>query len=227
MRRTPSVREYSVELLHGTPVGVTRKHLGPEPYFVETGHDFPAPLPAADRDRLERTAAAALAALGLDWGAAHVELRLTATGPVIIEVNPRLAGGMIPQLISEALGVDVVWQLVASAAGQAWPPRPRRKAAAAIRFLVSDQPGRLIGVSGHSSVARAVGGVIDVRLTCQPGTEVRPPLSFSDRLGYVMAAAPTGPAASRAAVDGLRALTVLVAGAPAPCGELLSTEQSL
>jgi biotin carboxylase len=218
--------EYSVELLHGTPVGVTRKHLGPEPYFVEMGHDFPAPLPAADRDRLERAAAAALAALGLDWGAAHVELRLTATGPVIIEVNPRLAGGMIPQLISEALGVDVVWQLVASAARRPRPPRPRRKAAAAIRFLVSDQPGRLIEVSGISA-ARAVGGVIDVQLTCEPGTEVRPPLSFSDRLGYVMAAAPTGPAASRAAADGLRALTVLVAGAPVPCAELLSTEQSL
>jgi S-sulfo-L-cysteine synthase (3-phospho-L-serine-dependent) len=218
-------REYSVELLHGTPVGVTRKHLGPEPYFVETGHDFPAPLAAAARGQLERTAVAALAALGLSWGAAHVELRLTPAGPVLIEVNPRLAGGMIPQLISEALGIDVIAQLVAAAAGRPGPARPGRNAAAAIRFLVTDEPGRLVKVSGELA-ARAVDGVVDVQLTRPPGTDVGPPRSFSDRLGYVIATAATVSAAAQAAEAGLRALTVLTAGANDQPGALLSTEQS-
>jgi biotin carboxylase len=207
--------EYSVELLHGTTVGVTRKHLGPEPYFVETGHDFPAPLPAGDRDRLERTAVAALAALGLSWGAAHVELRLTPAGPVLIEINPRLAGGMIPRLISEALGLDVIAQLIAATAGRPGPARPVKNAAAAIRFLVTDEPGRLVAVSGGPA-ARAVDGVIDVQLTRPPGTDIGPPRSFSDRLGYVIAAAATVSAAARAADAGLRALTVLTAGAHRP-----------
>ncbi|MGH3157783.1 MAG: ATP-grasp domain-containing protein, partial [Streptosporangiaceae bacterium] len=65
--------EYSVETLGGQVVGVTRKHLGPEPYFVEIGHDFPAPLPVADRAALCDAALAALRALGLGWGGAHVE----------------------------------------------------------------------------------------------------------------------------------------------------------
>jgi len=216
--------EYSVELLHGTPVGVTRKHLGPEPYFVETGHDFPAPLPDGDRERLERTAVAALTALGLGWGAAHVELRLPPAGPVLIEVNPRLAGGMIPQLISAAHGTDVIAQLVAAAAGRPGPAGPGRNAAAAIRFLVANEPGRLAEISGGTA-ARAVHGVIDVQLTRAPGTEIGPPRSFSDRLGYVIAAAATTSAAARAADDGLRALTILTAGAAGRPGELLSTEQ--
>jgi biotin carboxylase len=214
--------EYSVELLHGTPVGVTRKHLGPEPYFVETGHDFPAPLPAGDRERLERTATAALAALGLGWGASHVELRLTPAGPVLIEVNPRLAGGMIPQLISEALGTDMIAQLAAAAAGRPGPAGPGRSAAAAIRFLVASEPGRLAQVSGEVA-ARAVDGVVDVQVTCTPGAEIGPPRSFADRLGYVIAAAATPAAAAAAADDGLRALTVLTtgsAGGAASCSVL-------
>jgi argininosuccinate lyase len=38
--------EFSVEVLCGRAIGITAKHLSAEPYFVETGHDFPAPLPA-------------------------------------------------------------------------------------------------------------------------------------------------------------------------------------
>jgi len=213
--------EYSVELLHGTPLGVTRKYLGPAPYFVEIGHDFPAPLPDGDRVLLERTAVAALAALGLGWGAAHVELRLTPAGPVLIEVNPRLAGGMIPQLISEARGLDVIAQLIAATAGQPAPAVTGRNAAAAIRFLVGTEPGQLAEVSGVPA-ARAVDGVVDVQLTRPPGTAIGPQRSFSDRLGYVIAAADNVPAAARAAEAGLRALTVLTVRPAA----LLSTEQS-
>ncbi len=35
--------EFSVETFDDFVVGVVAKHLGPHPYFVERGHDFPAP----------------------------------------------------------------------------------------------------------------------------------------------------------------------------------------
>jgi biotin carboxylase len=201
--------EYSVEMLDGMVVGVARKHLGAEPYFVETGHDFPAPLPEAERADIGRAAVAALRALGLGWGGAHVELRRTADGFRIVEVNPRLAGGMIPQLVQEALGVDMISHVVAGAAGRSRPPEPIRAAAAAIRFLVAREPGLLAGVHGAEH-ARGLPGVVAVGLTCETGREVRLPQSFQDRLGYVIAAAATVTGAARAAEDGLRALDVRV-----------------
>ncbi|KOG91052.1 hypothetical protein ADK38_05305, partial [Streptomyces varsoviensis] len=88
--------EFSVETFDTDVVAVVGKHLGPEPHFVETGHDVPAAVPEDVRAALADTAVRALAALGLGWGAAHTELRWSASGPVVIEVNPRLAGGMIP-----------------------------------------------------------------------------------------------------------------------------------
>ncbi|MEO6501517.1 MAG: ATP-grasp domain-containing protein [Jatrophihabitantaceae bacterium] len=86
-------------------------------YFVETGHDFPARVPADQRRRLGEVAVAALRALGLGWGPAHTELRWTSAGIRIVEVNPRLAGGMIPRIVELACGVDLIRHTVARAAG--------------------------------------------------------------------------------------------------------------
>ena len=205
--------EFSVETFDDRVIGVIGKRLGPEPYFVEIGHDFPAPLDPAARAALERTALDALRALGLGWGPAHVELRYTeAAGARLIEVNPRLAGGMIPRMIQEALGVDLIRHLVAKAAGRPIAARPTRSHAAAIRFLVASHAGRLAEVTGVAA-ARRVPGVVEVGLTCRPGQDVLLRHSFQDRLGYVIAAAEGGNVAAQAADDGVRALEARIAPA--------------
>ncbi|GIG56163.1 argininosuccinate lyase [Longispora fulva] len=193
--------EYSVETLDEHVVGVTRKHLGPHPYFVETGHDFPAPVGQPLTTSLADAAIAALRALGLGWGPAHVELRHTRRGPCVVEVNPRLAGGMIPRVVQESCGVDMIAQVVARVAGRRPDPAPSRARPASIRFLVAARAGTLTGIGGVDA-ARAVPGVVEVGVLREPGDLVLRH-SFQDRLGYVIA---TGPAAALAADAGLRAL---------------------
>lgn len=198
--------EFSVETFDDRAIGVTRKHLGPEPHFLETGHDFPARLDPAARAAIAGTAVGALRALGLGWGPAHVELRHTATGPRIVEVNPRLAGGMIPRMVQAATGIDLIRETVARAAGlPGRPPAPPPERAASIRFLVADAAGVLAEVRGVAE-ARQVPGVVEVGLTREPGQEVVPRGSFQDRLGYVIAAGDDGEAVARAAQTGLQAL---------------------
>ena len=204
--------EFSVETFDDRVVGVTGKHLGPEPWFVETGHDFPARLDRAAADAVGGTAVAALRALGLGWGAAHVEVRATASGPRIVEVNPRLAGGMIPRMVTEALGVDLIALQVARAAGRPAVPAPTRTVAASIRFLVAVTEGRLEEVVGLDA-ARAVPGVVEVGLTAEPGRDVVLRRSFQDRLAWVVASAGDGSVAARAADDGVRALEARIAPA--------------
>jgi S-sulfo-L-cysteine synthase (3-phospho-L-serine-dependent) len=204
--------EYSVETLDDRVVGITRKHLGPEPYFVETGHDFPAPLAAAEREAIGASAVAALRALGLGWGPAHVEIRYGTTGPRVIEVNPRLAGGMIPRVVQEACGVDMVFQTVARAAGQPVDLTPTRDLAASIRFLVAPNAGRLVEINGVEQ-ARRLPGVVEVGLTREVGQDLVVRHSFQDRLGYVIASAPDGTRAARAAEAGLRTLQARIAPA--------------
>ena len=198
--------EFSVETFDDRVVGVTRKHLGPEPRFVETGHDFPAPLDPASAAALGQAAVAALRGLGLGWGAAHVELRLTAAGPRIVEINPRLAGGMIPRMVEAATGIDLVELLVARVAGERPVPAPTRAGAASIRFRVAETAGRLVDVDGVDA-ARRVPGVVEVGVTARRGQQVLVRGSFQDRLGYVLAADPDGEAAAHAADAGLRLLS--------------------
>jgi len=189
--------ELSVETFDDLVVGVTGKHLGPEPSFVETGHDFPAPVDPAVAASVGEAAVAALRALGLGWGAAHVELRLTGGGPRVVEVNPRLAGGMIPRMVEEATGIDLIALLVARVAGGRPVPVPTRAGAASIRFLVATSAGRLAGVGGVDA-ARQVPGVVEVGVTAREGQEVLVRGSFQDRLGYVLAADPGGDGAAAA-----------------------------
>jgi biotin carboxylase len=204
--------EYSVETIDEHVVGVTRKHLAPEPYFVEIGHDFPASLNFAELAEISDTAVSALRALGLGWGPAHVEIRYPAGFPRIVEVNPRLAGGMIPQMVQEACGIDMIFHVVAEAAGRAEAPQATRAKAASIRFLVARATGRLIEIRGVDE-ARMIPGVIEVVLTREPGQDVVVRHSFQDRLGHVLAAGEDGSVAARAADDGLLALDARIAPA--------------
>jgi argininosuccinate lyase len=179
--------EFSIEIFDGAVVGVVAKYLGPAPYFVEIGHDCPAPVDEPDRDALERAAVRAVRALGLGWGAAHVELRMTTDGPMIVEVNPRLAGGMIPTLIALTKGIDLVDAVVARASGQRpSPPRlSHSHSHAAIRFLVADSGGTVTAASGPTA-ARALPLGCHAVLTVAAGDTVEITHSFRDRLGYVI-----------------------------------------
>ncbi len=168
-------------------MGITAKHLGELPGFVESGHDFPAVLPAPVAQELEGVARRALDAVGYSWGAAHVEIRLTRRGPVVVEINARLAGGMIPELIRLATGVDLLEQQLRAAIGLPVSLEPTRSRHAAIRFLLPPADGTLRDIMGVETAAR-VPGVERAVLTCGPGRKVRVARDAYDRLGYVVAA---------------------------------------
>jgi S-sulfo-L-cysteine synthase (3-phospho-L-serine-dependent) len=207
--------EYSAELIDDQVVGVTGKLLGGEPYFVEIGHDFPAPVGDAQRSAIGALAVAAVRALGLGWGGAHVELRYSAAGELcVVEVNPRLAGGMIPRAVQEATGIDMIFHVVAAAAGRPEPLRYRSALAASIRFLIARDAGTLTGVRGVAEAMR-LPGVVEVGITAQPGQQVVPRHSFRDRLGYVIASAAAHAEAARTAEAGLALLAACIAPANA------------
>lgn len=201
--------EFSVETFGRRVVGITAKHLSAPPYFVETGHDFPARLPIGDQNELVITALAALDALGLGWGPAHVELRLTPNGAAVVEVNPRLAGGMIPDLVRLATGVDLITATVANAAGRPAELTPVRNQAAAIRFLVADSSGRFVGVRGLDRAAGCA-QVVEVVLTRRPGSGLRLEHSFRDRVGYLISVARDAHAAGVAADRALAQLRLQI-----------------
>ncbi|WP_329486987.1 ATP-grasp domain-containing protein [Kitasatospora sp. NBC_01246] len=182
-------------------VGVTDKSVGGAPAFVETGHMFPAVLSAEDTAAAAGTAVAALAALGLDRVVAHTEIKLTPTGPRVVEVNPRPAGNRITELVRRVTGVDLAAACVDLALGRRPDLTVHRTgvSSAAIAFLVpgEGQAGLLEGFEGEPAVRRD-GAVVELALAA-PGRDVRPATSNNEYLGHVMTTDTAGAGARREA----------------------------
>jgi biotin carboxylase len=194
--------EVSVETFGTEVVGITAKHLGRLPSFVECGHDFPA-----DGPQVGVVARAAIEALGLGFGPAHTEIRLGRRGPVVIEVNPRLAGGHIPTLVRLATGIDLIGATIDAVTGTARPLPEPGPGHASIRFLVPPRAGRVRRTAGVAAAA-AVPGVVDVAIAVRAGQRVGGTGSFLDRVGHVITAGPTATAARTAAETALALLEI-------------------
>ncbi|WP_371648807.1 MULTISPECIES: ATP-grasp domain-containing protein [unclassified Streptomyces] len=193
-------------------VGVTDKSVGGAPAFIETGHMFPAALAAADAEAAAETAVQALKALGLDGVVAHTEIKLTADGPRVVEVNPRPAGNRITELVRHVTGVDLAAACVDVALGR--EPDLRRRAtglhSAAIGFLVPDTEGVLESIDGADDVRTAT-DVLEIQLA-EPGTAVKEAGSNNEYLGHVMAGDAEGLAARDRVETLLSALCPKVVG---------------
>jgi biotin carboxylase len=209
--------EFSVEMFSGRVVGITRKHLGEPPSFVETGHDYPAEVSDEVARALADTCTRATELLGLGWGPLHWELRMAEDGRAVpIEVNPRLAGGFIPELVRHAHGIDLIRETLRLVVGQVPEVEPSRHRHASIRFLFAPGEGRLEAVEGMDE-ARAMAGVVDVALYRSVGEELETSGDFRDRIGHVIACADGSGDACQAAERGRGAIRVAVgeaAGVP-------------
>jgi predicted ATP-grasp superfamily ATP-dependent carboligase len=91
--------------------------------IVELGTTMPAGLAAEEKAAVCSYVEWVLEVLGLDLGIFHVELILTAQGPRLVEVNPRLMGGNMPELYALATGEDIFDHLIDIHLGH--DPQPR------------------------------------------------------------------------------------------------------
>jgi cysteine synthase A len=183
--------EYSVETVtlpsgDTVAIGVTDKHLSDWPNFVEMGHDFPSQAPDAIKQALVDTVLQALAAVKFDFGPAHTEIRMTQQGPVVVEINPRLAGGMIPEIVGLATGIDLLEVWMDLLLSRPVDLTPQRQDVASIRFLTAQTTGELVDIHGIKDAAR-IPSVREISASAKPGASVRPPTDAYDRLGFVIA----------------------------------------
>lgn len=182
-------------------VGVTDKTLAGPASFIELGHAFPAPVAPALAEAACRLVADALSALGVDRGVAHTEVKLTASGPYVVEVNLRPAGNCITELVRRVAGVDLPAVLVRLAVGEepASAPAPTGVGGAAIRFVAPRRAGRVAQVRGASPPAGAT-DVVDWHVDDLAGREVAAAADNNGYVGRVMVvAADPAAAAARAA----------------------------
>jgi biotin carboxylase len=189
------------------PFCLARKQLGPPPCFEEVGHVVDAADPLLTDPELMAVLGTAHKALGLPDGMTHTEVRLTQRGPVIIEVNARLGGDLIPYLGMLATGIDPGHVAAQVAVGDKPSVEQTAHACTGIRFLYPPEDCHVVSVSVPSP--GDVAGLVEARAIAEPSAVVRlPPGAHLGRYAYVLATAAT-PQECAAALDAAAALARL------------------
>ncbi len=169
-----------------TPVVYARKVLGFAPNFVEVGHIVAdAAHIVDDPDTIVSVLVAAHRALQIDHGVTHSEIRLTATGPRIIEINGRAGGGLIPQLGELATGVDLATASGDIAVGRKPHLTPTLDRVAGVRFFYPPRAGEVVGC-GLPAAFENSDWVHQITWMFRPGMRVGAEQGrlYVDRLGF-------------------------------------------
>ncbi len=175
------------------------------PYFEESIYVTPTRRPDAIVRQVEQGARRAVAALGLTHGPVHIEMRLDANGPWVVEVAPRSIGGLCARTLRFGEGMGLEEIILLAALGRPVPSWRREARAAAVMMIPIPAAGVLRGVEGVEG-ARAVEGIEDVMITIPPGGRYVP-LPEGDRyLGFLFARADRPDAAEAALREAHRRL---------------------
>jgi len=198
------------------PLVVAHKQTGYPPSFEETGHLVDAADPLLTDPRLAAVLTAAHAAVGYTTGTTHTELRRTAAGFKVIEINGRLGGDMIPLLGLLAGGPDP--DLVAAAVACGQPPETARGGArvAGIRFYYPDEDVTVGTLELDEQLLPPQ--AYEAVLLTGPGERVLLPprgSAWESRLAHVIAVADTTDELRGALEDAAKAIWLEPAGAPA------------
>jgi len=210
--------EISVDaaVYHGQvlPMFVARKQIGYEPYFEEVGHVVDAADPLMTDPEILRILADTHAALGFTDGMTHTELKLTESGPKIIEVNSRLGGDLIPYLGLRATGIDPGLAAADIACGQRPQIVADRKLVGAVRFFYVDRERTTIDTVAFDP-AGLPEAVDRIEPLVKAGDVVSPPPAGTlfGRVAIATAVAETA-AECQAALDAATAALTVRAAAP-------------
>ncbi|WNF31043.1 ATP-grasp domain-containing protein [Streptomyces sp. C11-1] len=189
------------------PVGPTQSR------FVYDALLVPTRLPAEDYEAMAHWTREAVRALGIRTGIVHTEFKRTPHGVRIVEVNPRLPGVYIPELVHRALGIDLAGAALQLALGRNPDLTEKHHGAACARLLLARTSGQVHAVEGADEAAAAP-HVVRACLFVAPGDVVAPPHegNIEVRLGYVLTEHTDPHGALRAADEALAQMTVRTEG---------------
>lgn len=188
---------------------ITDKITTEAPHFVEMGHTQPSRLPVATQEAIRNVAVAACTAIGIDKGPAHVEMKVTKRGPVMIELGARMGGDNITtHLVPLSTGIDMVGSTIKVALGEEPDITPTLHCGSAIRYF--EVPFGTIKAIENVEEANKIPGVKQITFTKDVGDESTPIHCSNDRIGFVIAQGTTAEDAVAACEEAMKIIDVSI-----------------
>ncbi|WP_049690249.1 ATP-grasp domain-containing protein [Anaerococcus jeddahensis] len=166
-------------------IQITDKITTGAPYFVEMGHSQPSQLPDDIKYKIKEVAIAANKAIGIKDGPSHTEIKITNSGPKIVEIGARLGGDNITtHLTPLSTGVDMVENCIRISLGEKPDIKIKYNKSSAIRYL-SQSYGKIKTIEGIKE-AEKIPGIRQVSIIHREGETLNGIKSSSDRVGFVI-----------------------------------------
>lgn len=188
---------------------ITDKITTEAPHFVEMGHTQPSRLPDDVQTAIRNVTVAACKAIGIDKGPAHVEMKVTKRGPVMIELGARMGGDNITtHLVPLSTGVDMVGSTIKVALGEEPDIVPTLHCGSAIRYF--EVPFGTIKAIEKVEEAQRVPGVKQITFTKEVGEESTPIHCSNDRIGFVISQGATAEDAVKACEEAMKQIQIKI-----------------
>lgn len=188
---------------------ITDKITTEAPHFVEMGHTQPSLLPIATQQAIRDVTVAACKAIGIDKGPAHVEMKVTQRGPVMIELGARMGGDNITtHLVPLSTGIDMVGSTIQVALGKIPDIEPTLHCGSAIRYF--EVPFGTIKAIEHVEDAQCISGVKQITFTKQVGEQSNLIQCSNDRIGFVIAQGETAEEAVNSCLKAMELINVVI-----------------
>ncbi len=156
------------------------------PYFEETFYVTPSRLSPGLQKKIRQATAEAVAALGLEEGPVHAELRTNADGVWIVEIAARSIGGLCSRTLRFGAGISLETLIIRHALGMEVEPAQRQPGASGVMMIPVPALGRLVEVRGLEE-AKAVSGIEGITVTIPLCKRVEPLPEGSRYLGFIFA----------------------------------------
>lgn len=156
------------------------------PFFEETIYVTPSRLPASAQAEIFAATAQAAAALGLQHGPVHAELRVNENGVSVIEIAARTIGGLCSRALRFGTGLALEELVLRHALGMEIPSLTREAQAAGVMMIPIPRGGELHAVEGEAQ-ARGVPGIEAITITAKTGHLLVPLPEGASYLGFIFA----------------------------------------
>lgn len=122
----------------------------------------------------------------MESGPCHLEMRYVNNEWKLIEINPRISGAGMNNLIKIGLGINLVKETLKFALGKEFDIKPKYIIPCFAQYVVISETGVLEKISGKNKATKSP-GVKAVYIKPRKGALLIPPISMGNRYAYVIA----------------------------------------
>ncbi len=164
----------------------TEKFITPFPTTVEMGHLQPADLTEEQKEKISVVVKKAIKAIGIDNSASHAEIKLTPSGPKMIEIGARGGGDLISSYLTlTSTGISMDKAIIQVALGEEPDLNQKWNQYSYIKYFELPVGKQVKEIKNYDDILKEE-FIVLAHIAVKPGDVIKPITESKRRPGFVI-----------------------------------------